>query len=161
MGRERLSFSRVAAAAPLLFLLHVVEEYPRLIPWLNSLLRQDITTAEFFALNAFAFMMLAGLTAFAVIDPGPVSALLFLTLVSVMMAWNALFHVLATLKLGAYAPGVITSVALYVPYTVLVTRAAWRERLARIGALGTACVVGAGTMGVHGFLILFRGGRLF
>ena len=62
---------------------------------------------------------------------------------------------------GRYCPGVVTGVLLYLPLSVLLLRAVTRESGLPRGAVAAATLAGAIPMLVHGYLIVFRGSRLF
>ena len=74
---------------------------------------------------------------------------------------NGLFHLVATLALGRYCPGVVTGTLVYLPYGVLLLRAIARDLRVRPAAVVGAAVIGALPMLAHGYLIVFRGSRLF
>lgn len=59
------------------------------------------------------------------------------------------------------APGVITALLLYVPFSTWVIASAVRTRRLSAFAATIAVVLGALPMLVHGYMILFRGPRLF
>ena len=64
-------------------------------------------------------------------------------------------------QLRAYMPGLVTALLLYLPfYAWLVVRIVQLRRLPR-GAVVAAATIGALPMLVHGYLIVFRGSRLF
>ena len=77
------------------------------------------------------------------------------------MLANAAFHVVATVVHGRYCPGVITALLLYVPVSVFFLRAAARERGLSPASVLAVAVLGGVPMDVHGYLIVFRGSRLF
>ena len=89
------------------------------------------------------------------------SAAVAVTWLSLLMFANALFHVAGAVVDRAYMPGLVTALLLYLPfYAWLVVRVIQLRRLPR-GAVVAAATIGALPMLVHGYLIVFRGSRLF
>jgi hypothetical protein len=52
-------------------------------------------------------------------------------------------------------------VLLYLPFSLLFARATLRETHVPAVAVVTAALVGAAPMAIHGYVIVFRGSRLF
>jgi hypothetical protein len=77
------------------------------------------------------------------------------------MLANGAFHLAATAAHERYAPGVVTGTLLYVPYGVLVLRRVVRDLKVPAAAVVGSALAGAAPMLAHGFLIVFRGSRLF
>jgi hypothetical protein len=102
--------------APVLFLLHILEEVPGFLHWLNNVRSPAVPESGYLAGN-LPFLMITSVLAVAAVSfrrKGP--ALVLLVWLSYIMFANTLFHVTATLVLGRYCPGLITAVALYLPY---------------------------------------------
>ena len=62
---------------------------------------------------------------------------------------------------GGYVPGLVTAIALYLPYCSWVAAQIIRGRRLATGALAAVAVLGGIPMAVHGYRILFLGSRLF
>jgi hypothetical protein len=77
------------------------------------------------------------------------------------MLANGIFHVAAAIVDGAYAPGVVTALLLYLPVSALIIAAAAREQAMRPGTVAAVALIGGIPMFIHGWLIVFEGGRLF
>jgi len=76
-----------------------------------------------------------------------------------LMGSNALFHITGAVVDRSYVPGLVSAALLYVPfYSWLLVRSAKRVNVV---VLVGAALAGATPMLVHGYLILFRGSRLF
>jgi hypothetical protein len=74
---------------------------------------------------------------------------------------NALLHITGAIVDAAYMPGLITAAVLYLPFwTLVIARIVRLRRLPRAGIV-IAGAVGALPMVAHGYLIIFRGSRLF
>jgi hypothetical protein len=77
------------------------------------------------------------------------------------MLANGLFHFVATVAHRSYCPRVITGVFLYVPLSLLFMRAVAREAKVPVLAVALVALTGALPMVFHGYLVVFRGSRLF
>ena len=152
---------RLAAALPAVFLLHVAEEAPGFVPWFNILVTPPISHRLFLSVNVLAFLITLAAAYFVVTSRDRASALAGVAWVGFLMLANAAFHVVATVVLGRYCPGVITALLLYVPVSVLFLRAAARERGLSAPSVLAVAVLGGVPMDLHGYLIVFRGSRLF
>ena len=153
--------SRAALLAPVIFAAHVAEEAPGFVQWFNSLARAGITPSLFFSVNAVGFtitIIVAGMLA-ATRERG--AATLMLAWLGGIMFANAIFHLVATVVHAKYCPGVITASILYLPYFAWFFSVAVRRlHVPPLIAIGAA-LLGAVPMAAHGYLIVFRGERLF
>jgi len=77
------------------------------------------------------------------------------------MVGNAVLHIGAAFMDGAYVPGVVTAVLLYLPFSAWVIARVVRTRRLSAASAATAVAFGALPMLAHGYLIAFRGTRLF
>jgi hypothetical protein len=156
-----LTVKKLALALPVVFAVHVIEEAPRFVPWFNSLVSPPISQPLFLSVNAVAFVITVavGLLLSASPERGP--ALIAVAWVGFLMLANGLFHIVATVVHGRYCPGVVTGALLYLPFSLLFVRAVAREVKLSGPAVVMAALVGAVPMFVHGYLIVFRGSRLF
>lgn len=102
--------------APVLFLVHILEEVPGFLHWLNSVRSPAVPESGYLAGN-LPYLLITTVLAVAAASyrrKGP--ALVLLVWLSYVMFANTLFHVTATVALRRYCPGLITAVALYLPY---------------------------------------------
>jgi len=76
--------------------------------------------------NAGGFVVTAALAGVAALSCSRDAIVLMLAWLSFLMFGNAILHVGATVVLGRYSPGVITSVVLYLPFFFLFVRHALR-----------------------------------
>ena len=155
------SLRRIALALPVIFLAHVFEEAPRFVAWFNSLVARGITQPLFLTVNAVAFAITLALAVMIVASPDAAAGLLLSAWVGFLMLANALFHIVGTVALRRYCPGVVTATLLYLPAGLLTLRAVSREAGVRIPAVTVAAALGAVPMLVHGYRIVFLGSRLF
>jgi Protein of unknown function with HXXEE motif len=152
---------RLALLAPVIFILHVVEEAPGFVEWFNSLVEPDITGASFLTVNGTAFVITVILSGALAASREPAVAVADLAWLGFLMLANGLLHLTATVVHQRYSPGTLTAAALYLPYfAVLFAAVRSRLRVSAATAL-VATVLGALPMAVHGYLIIFRGSRLF
>jgi len=77
--------------------------------------------------------------------------------VGVLMLANAIFHLVATIALRRYSPGVVTGTLLCLPFSLLFLRAVVRDLGIPVPAVGAMALLGGVPMYVHGYLIVFRG----
>lgn len=152
---------RWAYIAPLIFVVHVVEEAPTFVVWFNRHVEPDITTPLFLSVNLFALLITTAVAvALARSDESLVAG--------VALAWfgflflaNGAFHVVATVVDREYCPGTVSGLLLYLPYFALVFARAVRGGGLPVAGAAVITAAGAAPMLVHGYLIVFRGGRLF
>jgi Protein of unknown function with HXXEE motif len=153
--------ARVALLAPVVFAIHVLEEAPGFVPWFNSLVKPPITQGAFVSVNLGAAVITLLLVAVVAGAPQPLPATVLLAWLALLMGANGLFHIVATAVHGRYSPGVVTAAGLYLPYFVWYFSLVVRRLRVPIPAAAVASIVGALPMLVHGYLIVFRGSRLF
>lgn len=151
----------LALLAPIVFVLHVLEEGPKFVPWFNRLVEPDITEAAFLRVNGTAFVITVVLAAVLFATREPAVAVLDLAWVGFLMLANALLHVAATVVHRTYSPGVVTAVLLYLPYFAVLFAVVRKRLRVPLSVAVVATVLGALPMAAHGYLIVFRGSRLF
>ena len=148
-------------AAPLIFIAHVAEEAPGFVAWANTHVDRDITQSTFWTVNAAALLITLVVVLFEWVSRSKISAAAALAWLGVTMAGNAVLHVGGAIVERGYAPGVITAVLLYVPFSAWVIANVVRTRRLSAPAAALAGIIGALPMLTHGYMILFRGTRLF
>jgi hypothetical protein len=152
--------ARVILLAPVVFLLHVAEEAPRFVAWFNALVEPDITTRLFLTVNASGLVVTLLATAFLAVTQDRIAVFLAVGWLSFLMLANGVFHLVATAVHG-YSPGTVTAAVLYLPfYAWFVGRVVAHDRPHPV-ALFLTIVLGALPMAIHGYRIVFEGGRLF
>jgi len=87
--------------------------------------------------------------------------LLAVAWLALLMLANGVFHLVATLVHGRYSPGLVTGLALYLPYSAWLLAAVLRRRVASPLTVAIVALAGALPMAAHGYLIVFEGSRLF
>jgi len=151
----------LALAMPVVFVLHVVEEAPLFVTWFNSRVTPQISQGSFLTVNAIAFVITLGIAISISASRTPLQGLVGVAWVSFLMLANGLFHLVATVAHGRYCPGVITGLFLYLPLSLLFLRGVARETHVPALVVAVVSLAGAMPMAVHGYLIVFRGSRLF
>jgi hypothetical protein len=148
-------------AAPIIFIVHFMEEGPGFVTWFNAHVARGITEPLFWSVNYTALAITAAVAMLEWLGTSTLSAALAVAWLSLLMFANALFHVAAAIMDGAYVPGLVTALLLYLPFYVwFIARVIQLRRLPRI-AVVVAAGIGALPMLMHGYLIVFRGSRLF
>jgi len=151
----------LAPALPLVFILHVVEEAPLFVTWFNSMVAPPISQGTFLAVNATALVITLGVALAISASREPAAGLVGVAWVGFLMLANGIFHIVATVAHDRYCPGVVTGTLLYLPLSFLIMRAAVRELHVPWVVAAAVAFAGGVPMFVHGYLIVFRGSRLF
>jgi hypothetical protein len=154
-------FHALLLAAPLIFVAHVVEEAPGFVTWVNAHIDRDITQAAFWTVNITGLLLTLAVVLFEWLSRSKGSAIVALAWIGFVMVGNAVLHTAGAIVDQGYAPGVITALLLYVPFSAWVIASALRTRRLSVSAATVAVVLGALPMLAHGYMILFRGTRLF
>lgn len=158
---RRPSLRALLLAAPPIFVAHFLEEAPGFVAWFNAHVARGITTPLFWSVNYTALGITLAVVALEWQSRTTLSASLAVAWLSFLMFANALLHLAGAIVDGAYVPGLVTALLLYLPYYgAVVTRVVRLRRLSRSG-VAAAAFLGALPMLVHGYLIIVRGSRLF
>ena len=148
-------------AAPLIFIAHVAEEAPAFVPWVNAHIDRDITQEMFWTVNAIGLGITLLVVLFEWVNRSKLSAAVALAWLGFIMVGNAVLHTGGAIFYRAYAPGVITALLLYVPYSLWIIASVVRTRRLSAMAASIAVIAGSLPMLAHGYMILSRGTRLF
>jgi hypothetical protein len=151
----------IIRAAPIVFGLHVAEEAPNFVKWFNSLVADNISQQTFLAVNGVAFAITLIVTALAASVRQSASIIPALLWLSFLMFANGLFHLIATIVHGIYSPGAVTAALLYLPYFVWFVLSVIKTKNFSAASIATTVLVGSFPMLLHGYLIVFKGSRLF
>jgi len=152
---------RTLLAAPVIFICHVVEEAPSFVSWVNAHVEPDITAQMFWNVNLSGWVITLIVTGAAWLMPSPPVFLFAAACLSFLMLANAALHLIAMLVFQSYAPGVITATLLYVPFFFWVIKKMLHTHAVERAPLLSATLLGACSMLLHGYLIVFEGSRLF
>lgn len=155
------SLRLVLLMAPLVFTLHFLEEGADFVQWFNARVPEGITEPLFWSVNFTALGITLGIVLLEWVAPSTASTALAVAWLSFLMLANSIFHVAGALKDGGYVPGLVTALTLYLPfYGWFIARVLRLGRLS-LGRVVIAAALGALPMLAHGYLIVYRGSRLF
>ena len=160
-GRSADCVSRALLVAPLVFVCHFTEEAPGFVAWFNSHVERGITQDLFWAVNFYGLVITAAAVAAEWATRSAASLLAAAAWLGGLMPANALFHAAGALLDRRYVPGLATALLLYVPFYCWLFAAAVKSGRVRAATLAAAAALGSLPMLAHGYLILFRGSRLF
>jgi len=153
--------SRIVVLAPLIFVCHFLEESPRFVEWFNAHVARGISSGLFWRVNISALVITLIVVGSEWLSRSAFSLTLVIAWLGFLMLANALLHIAGGLVDRQYVPGLVTAVFLYIPYYLwLFVKAVKSERVNQL-VLFAAAVLGSIPMLVHGYLIIFRGSRLF
>jgi hypothetical protein len=126
------------------FMLHVVEESPRLTAWVQRHVNPRFTQ-DHYAVVHFEGVLLSILLA-VVLSRWPLTPLVFLFLAFCALPaflWNIVFHLGATLVYHDESPGTLTALTVYPLLVWALLRAVVREGLLTCKAVFAALAIGA------------------
>jgi len=149
------------AAAPFVFVVHFLEEGPRFVDWFNAHVARGITVQLFWSVNLAALVITGIVVAIALSAPSGGTDLVAFGWFSFLFGANAVLHAVGAIADRRYVPGLVTALLLYVPIYAMLAADMMRARRVSRAALAIVGVVGAIPMLVHGYLIIFKGDRLF
>ncbi len=161
MAQSWINLRRLAWALPVVFVLHVAEEAPGFVTWFNAHVEPDINGRTFLTVITTGLVITVLVAAPLAVSRGRAAAILASAWVGFAMLANGIFHVAAAIVDRGYAPGVATAILLYVPVSLLLIRAISKECRMSRSAVATVMLFAGIPMFAHGWLILFRGSRLF
>ena len=147
--------------APPIFIAHFLEEAPGFVTWFNAHVSRGITEPVFWSVNSTGLAITMAVVVFEWLSSTAFSAAVVVTWVSFLMLANGVLHLTGAVMDGGYVPGLVTALTLYVPYSVWILHRTVKLRRLPRGAVVVAAAIGALPMLIHGYLIVFRGSRLF
>lgn len=153
--------SRALLLAPFIFICHFLEEAPGFVEWFNSHVARGITPELFLRVNISALIITLIVVGTEWLSRSGFSLTLAMAWLSFLMLANAILHVAGGLADNQYVPGLATAVLLYVPYYSWLFMKAVKSERVNPTVLFVAALLGSIPMLIHGYLILFRGSRLF
>ncbi len=153
---------KVILLAPLVFLLHVLEEYRSVVSWVNSVLKQGSMSQSLFIAATFLVLFCVILVTIILNKmDSTVPAFIALVLLSSVMLANGIFHIIASAMVDTNPPGVITSIFLLLPFFIWFTWVVMKRYKIRLLYLLLAVLWGSVPMVIHGYFLLFRGRHIF
>lgn len=152
---------RALLFAPLIFVCHFLEESPGFVEWFNSHVARGITSGLFWQVNIYGLVITLVVVGVEWFSRSAFSLYLAIAWFGGLMLANALFHLAGGVVDKRYVPGLGTAILFYLPYYCWLFIGAVKSKRANVIGLVVAAVLGSLPMLVHGYLILFRGSRLF
>lgn len=159
--RVKDTVSRSLLLAPFIFVCHFLEESPRFVEWFNAHVPLGITFGLFLRVNISGLVITLIVVGIEWFSRSSFSLTLVMAWLSFLMLANAILHIAGALVDGQYVPGLATAVLMYVPYYLWLFVKAVKSDRVNPAVLLVASVLGSIPMLIHGYLILFRGSRLF
>ena len=158
---ETNTVSRLLLLAPIIFVCHFLEESPRFVQWFNEHVARGITSDLFWSVNLSALAITLFMVAIQWFSRSAFSLILTIGWFSFLMLANAIFHITGGVVDRQYVPGLVTAILLYLPYYSWLFMKAVKSKQVRVEALLVTAVLASLPMLIHGYLIIFRGSRLF
>lgn len=153
--------ARALLLAPFIFVCHFLEESPGFVEWFNAHVARGITEGLFWRVNISALVITLVVVGFEWFARSAFSLYAVLFWLSFLMLANAVLHIAGGLADRKYVPGLATAVLLYLPYYFWLAFMAVKSRRVAVAPLAAVAVLGSLPMLAHGYLIIFRGSRLF
>ena len=147
--------------APVIYAAHIAEEVPGYERWFNSLVTPGIGEGALLRANVVPCMFVALLAGMAVLTRWRALMLCLLAWISFFMFANAVFHVMATLALIRYSPGVVTATVLYLPFCFWFAR--YLITRMRIGPdiVALIALLAGLPMYLQTYMVVFQGKRFY
>lgn len=153
--------SHLLLLAPVIFVCHLLEESPGFVQWFNAHVARGITSGLFWRVNLFALIITLIVVAVEWFARSAFSLILAVAWLCFLMLANAVLHIAGALVDKQYVPGLATAILLYLPYYSWFFIRAVKSKRVKVIVLVVGAVLGSLPMLMHGYLIIFRGSRLF
>jgi hypothetical protein len=145
---------------PILFGLHVLEEAPGYVQWFNSVAQPPIP-AEGFGRGQIAPLAEAAVLAGLAFWTGKRWAAVLLYIWSIHFFFaNGVYHLIATIVLRSWSPGLVTGTLLYLPFFAWLTRHLRRSGVEAWALLLIVALLGL-PMYLQTYMVAFRHARFF
>lgn len=158
---DQNKIARALVLAPFIFIIHFLEEAPGFVKWFNAHVNPGIVSENFWTVNLAGLIITSIVVGIGTMAPSSPSYLLAAAWLSLLMPANALIHIIGSVIDKHYVPGVITAIALYLPYYFWLMAKIKKSGRVSSSSLIVAAAIGAMPMLIHGYRILFLGSRLF
>ena len=99
--------------APVIFVIHFLEESPWFVEWFNSHVARGITSASFWRVNLTALIITLIAVGIEYLSRSGFSLTLVVGWLGFLMGANALFHVVAAVVDRDYVPGLVERIRCY------------------------------------------------
>ncbi len=153
--------ARLLLFAPLIFVLHFLEESPGFVEWFNGHVARGITPGLFWRVNLAALAITLIVVAVEWFAPSAFSLMLAVGWLGFLMLANAFLHIAGGIVDKRYVPGLATAVLLYLPYYSWFFISVAKSRQVKVSVMVLLAALASLPMLLHAYLIIFRGSRLF
>jgi hypothetical protein len=160
-SQSRPELRHVLLLAPLIFVGHFLEEGTAFVDWFNSHVARGITADLFWTVNVTALVITMGVVVLEWLSRNEASAAVAVAWFSFLMLANALLHITGAIADGGYVPGLVTAAILYIPFGGWLMIRVVRDKRLPVAVVAGLAIAAAIPMLLHGYLIIFRGSRLF
>lgn len=128
---------------PIVYAIHMLEESFGFVHWVNENISPHFTTTNFHRNNLIMFVasVLISIVAFKI--QNRITAFLVITWVFGLILNNVFFHVGGTLFYKKYSPGILSSIFIYLPFSVLLLWTLLKEKRLRKSELVSSFFFGA------------------
>lgn len=138
------AFRKIIWLMPAAYLLHIVEEYAGNFPaWVSEDVHGKFNYFGFDTNNIMFMIVLLTLVTLNSRKTSTRTAITLTVFASANLFWDALFHLLMTVLLNRYSPGLLTAMLLYIPISLLVGIVVIKNRILRPRTFALALVGGA------------------
>lgn len=142
------SFHRLILLLPFAFVLHVGEEYLSGYPaWASAVSGHPMGLPIFLGSNIGFILVMAMLTRWTTRARTPRAAFWLLAWTAGNLFWNFVYHAGGVLAYGLPAPGLYSATLIYLPLTLMIWRAALKEKIVSPAALTGTIAIGGAFMG--------------
>jgi len=118
----KVTFTQLLWLVPLFFAIHNIEEVPFMAKWaekLDSPMHPKVTTRQFAIAVTFLTLGSIIITFFATREPDNYIGTILVLAIQAILFVNAFApHIVMTVKMKLYSPGLVTAVLINIPFTI-------------------------------------------
>ena len=144
---------------PVAYLVHILEESPRFVPWALKYLGAPETFGQFVLGNVIFMAYVVIATSLAIFYTSEWTLIIGLSTAAWIFS-NFLVHAYFTLRTGIYSPGVVTAGAIYVPVSLYIISNFWLSGLLSIPNIILSIIIGFAIMYVPTIIQEKRKGKI-
>ncbi|WP_035242031.1 HXXEE domain-containing protein [Desulfobacter vibrioformis] len=128
---------------PIVYAIHMLEESFGFVHWVNVNISPHFTTTNFHRNNLLMFVASVSISFIAFKIQNRITAFLVTSWVFGLILNNAFFHIGGTLFFKKYSPGILSSMFIYLPFSLFLLRIMLKEKRLRINELVSSFFLGA------------------
>lgn len=144
---------------PVAYLIHILEESPRFVPWATKYFGAPETFGQFIVGNVIFMAYVIIATSLAIFYTNEWTLILGLSAAAWIFS-NFLIHAYYTLRTGIYSPGVVTAGAIYVPISAYIYSNFWVSGLLSNLDIALSVLIGFAIMYVPTLIQEKRKGKI-